>query len=75
LIEGREATEPGDSVFLSVGTCLSRACFSRDLHVFQSCPTACSAIFVHHFPKAAPNHLDLLARKIVAQIGVDFWLR
>src|SRR5437016_3429546 len=75
LIERREATEPRNGVFLSVSTCLSSACFSRDLHVFQSCTTARSAIFVHHFPKAASNHLYLLARKIVAQISVDFWLR
>src|SRR5438105_12474652 len=75
LIERREATEPRNGVFLSVGTCLSRACLSRNLHVFQPCTAACSAIFVHHFPKAAPNHLDLFAREIVAQIGVDFWLR
>src|SRR5438067_11628758 len=50
LIERGEATEPGDSVFLSVGTCLSRACFSRDLHIFQSRTTASSPILVHHFP-------------------------
>ena len=75
LIEGRKGTEPRNRIFLSVGACLSCASFSRDLHVFQACTTACSAIFVHNFPKAAPNHLDLFARKIVAQIGIHLWLR
>ncbi len=75
VIVRREAAKPGDGVLLPVQHRLRGAGFACDLHVFHTRDAARAAVFVHHFPKAVSDDLDLLRSKFVPEISVHFGRR
>ena len=72
VIVGSKAAKPGDGVLLAIQHRLRGAGLARDLYVLQAPDAARAAIFVDHFPKAVPNDLDFIRRKIVPEIGAHF---
>src|SRR5439155_23423014 len=68
IIERSETGELGDRIFMAAFGGLRGTGLSSNLHIFQSRSSSCPAVFIDNLPKALADQINLVCRKLIAEI-------